>query len=595
MATINDLINAACEVRDADQDRENTAMRVGSLLVNIIDYIGGFVTLSTLQNILADYAALDSQGLVEWRQSRVISLFSMGTEYDNVDGGSWTPESLPVGSVVYEKLGSSHRLHFKKTSDKTEDYPCFLNVIYINLHSLRLYTFSETEGMVELSTNGAGGGGTTVTITKGGGYVDIDIIDNTPRITLSTQSIAMSGNDKTATFKVSGVNLKGPISVNGNNAYFSKSPRSISPVGGVVNEATVTVTFGGTNDDTDDLTVSSPGATAQTIHVAYTAVAGPNIVISPSSLSFKAATNQTQTKQVSVQGSLLTDDVEVTAGGAFQVSLQSGSGFADSVTIPKSSALAGITVYVRYTAGSSATTGTLTLTSDGAAQKTVDLAGAVPSLSVSEDSLTLSISVGVQTTGTFDVAGTALLDDVTLSVEGSLLQEQTVSFHGNNSGHYIKTNGSIGNGSGWYYSDYVELALFKETKQLIKNPQVASIAFYDSSKTFIGYAVPTNNGDPITKAQLVSGNLIPAGSVYIRISNSSAYESINAYVAYVATDASSDFSVSPASISEVDGDASGTVTVGFTPSAAGSYSGKVTVSSGSVSKEVTITATASAS
>lgn len=419
MATINDLINAACEVRDADQDRENTAMRVGSLLVDIIDYIGGFVSISTLQNILADYAALDSRGQVEWRQSRVISLYSMGTEYDNVDGGDWTPESFPVGSVVYEKLGSSHRLRFKKTSDTTENYPCILNAIYINLHSLRLYTFSETEGMVELSTNAAGGGGTTVTITKGGGYVDIDIIDNTPRITLSTQSIAMSGNDKTATFKVSGVNLKGPISINGNNAYFSKSPRSISPVGGVVNDATVTVTFGGTNDDTDDLIVSSPGATAQTIHVAYTAVAGPNIIVSPATLSFKAATNQTQTKQVAVQGSLLTDDVEVTAGGAFQVSLQSGSGFANSVTIPKARALAGITVYVRYTAGSSATTGTLTLTSDGAADKTVDLTGAVVSLTVSESSLSFSTTVGTPAAQTFTVRGANLSDDISISVSGT--------------------------------------------------------------------------------------------------------------------------------------------------------------------------------
>ena len=419
MATINDLINAACEIRDADQDRENTAMRVGSLLVDIIDYIGGFVSISTLQNILADYAALDSRGQVEWRQARVISLYSMGTEYDNVDGGDWTPESSPVGSVVYEKSGSSHRLRFKKTSDTIEDYPCILNAIYINLHSLRLYTFSETEGMVELSTNAAGGGGTTVTITKGGGYVDIDIIDNTPRITLSTQSIAMSGNDKTATFKVSGVNLKGPISINGNNAYFSKSPRSISPVGGVVNDATVTVTFGGTNDDTDDLIVSSPGATAQTIHVAYTAVAGPNIIVSPATLSFKAATNQTQTKQVAVQGSLLTDDVEVTAGGAFQVSLQSGSGFANSVTIPKARALAGITVYVRYTAGSSATTGTLTLTSDGAADKTVDLTGAVVSLTVSESSLSFSTTVGTPAAQTFTVRGANLSDDISISVSGT--------------------------------------------------------------------------------------------------------------------------------------------------------------------------------
>ena len=208
-------------------------------------------------------------------------------------------------------------------------------------------------------------------------------------------------------------------------------------------------TASGTNDDTDDLTVSSPGATAQTIHVAYTAVAGPNIVVSPASLSFKAATNQTQTKQVAVQGSLLTDDVEVTAGGAFQVSLQSGSGFANSVTIPKASALAGITVYVSYTAGSSATTGTLTLTSDGAADKTVDLAGAVNgTLSISPASASIDIvsdgsgttqftvtgaNLTPASTATVEISGTGMSADkqtLTVDQDGTINEVVTVTFSG---------------------------------------------------------------------------------------------------------------------------------------------------------------------
>lgn len=423
MATQQELLEQAAEIRDADQEGENTADRVGTLLINIIEAIGGYVSSADLNAALIQvsnyteehYAQIKTNNVLDFNQSPIVMLVSMGENLDG-DNGAVVQE----GNLYYLER-SGFQIFVKGSSPNLPGlgYHAKQGVLYLNKYTGKFYEWTGSS-MSEIQIAGTGGGGSTVTITKGGGYVDIDIIDNTPVIEVSTSSIVMSGDNKTATFTVSGHNLKGPISIGRNNAYFDRSPSSISPVGGIVEATTVTVTFGGTNDDTDDLTVSSPGATARTIHVAYTAVAGPNIVVSPASLSFKAATNQTQTKQVSVRGSLLTDDVEVTAGGAFQVSLQSGSGFADSVTIPKASALAGITVYVRYTAGSSATTGTLTLTSTGATPKTVDLTGAVNgTLSISPASASIGIVSDGSGTAQFTVQGANLTPATTASVEVS--------------------------------------------------------------------------------------------------------------------------------------------------------------------------------
>lgn len=469
-----------------------------------------------------------------------------------------------------------------KFIDLDTGLPALLNKVkaWVNSKTEDFITAEDAAGIVAATGD--------LVIVEHDNYIDILITES--QVDITPASLALYAAQKSAVIKVSGTHLKNDISISVPTG-FTASPSTIAQVGGTVAQTDVTIayTLGDATTASGNITATA-GDVVKSIPVAYSQYAGPTI-LADSTLTIKAAAGQSNTGSLQVTGLNLTAGINATVSGTgFTVSASESGTYGSSASLPSS----GGTLYVKFSpTGSSASTGTLTLESTGATSKTVTLTGAVATLTVSPSSLSLSSSVGVQATGTFDVEGSALLDDVTLSVEGSLLQEQTVSFHGNNSGHYIKTNGSIGNGGGWYYSDYVDLALFKETKALIKNGQVASIAFYNSSKTFIGYAQPTNNGDPITKAQLVANNLIPAGSVYIRISNSSAYESLNAYVAYVATDASSDFSVSPASISEVDGEVDATVTVGFTPSSAGDYTGKVTVSSGNISKEVTISGTAS--
>ena len=167
------------------------------------------------------------------------------------------------------------------------------HVLYINRLTGRQYAWNGSLMVEIVNPNSASGGGTTVTIDDSGDYVDLIIADNTPKFTFSTTSIVMSGNTKTATFKVSGAKLTAPILIRTNNAYFTASPSSISPTGGTVAETTVTVTFGGSTNQEDDIVVSSQGASSKTIHAQYTEEQVPTISVEDTPLSFKAAAGAT--------------------------------------------------------------------------------------------------------------------------------------------------------------------------------------------------------------------------------------------------------------------------------------------------------------
>jgi len=593
MADYNQLKTRAQQVRDEQTIGGNTALRVGQLLMDMVDAesetVDNIVELFTGTEDNPVIPTLPNPGLLHWLQSPIVALVSMGEDLDG-DAGAVVQE----GDLYYYNH-SGYQIFVKGSGSLPgTGYKARQKVLYLNKYTGKLYEWTGAD-MSEIVLAGTGGGG-NVTIEEGQYYIDITIDDNVPVIEVSTQSIVMSGDNKTATFTVSGHNLTAPIKINGGNAYFSKSPSSISPVGGIVEATTVTVTFGGTNDDTDDLIVSSVGAASKTIHVTYTAVAGPTI-LADSTLTIKAAAGQSNTGQLAVTGLNLTAGITATVSGTgFTVSSSESGTYGNQASLPSS----GGTLYVKFSpTGSTGSTGTLTLSSTGATSKTVDLTGAVavPTLTLSKSTMTLDTTVNTQATDTFSVSGSDLDDDVALTVEGAIKEEQTISYFSLNVGHYIKRNGTIGNGSDWRYSDLIVFDDFiTTTNMMIPNGQAASVAFYAADgTTFKGYYSPSSN-ETVTKAILdtyLEGQSYADQVKYIRLSNGSPYETYFKYKTYESTDASDKFSVSPASISEVDGEASGTVTVGFTPSAAGSYSGKVTVSSGSISEEVTISGTAS--
>lgn len=144
--SIEDLLLEACEIRDAEDEKENTALRVGTMLVNLLESLGTYVDLATLREVLESYAQINSLGLTVWHQSRVVPLVSMGSDLDNVDGGDWAPTMSP-GDIRYNPSGNRLEL---TTSSGIEIWTCRPGVIYVNMHSMRLYAWSNA-GMTELS------------------------------------------------------------------------------------------------------------------------------------------------------------------------------------------------------------------------------------------------------------------------------------------------------------------------------------------------------------------------------------------------------------------------------------------------------------
>jgi len=149
-----ELQNQAIEIRDAENEGENTATKVGTLLLDIIRALAGTVTEESLAETLEaveealkrDYASLEN-GTVKWHQRGVIVLKSMGSALDNIDGGSYTP-TFEIGDTWFSQTsgGLKHR-----TQDGDEAWSVRPDAVYINSHTLRVYKWA-SGSMVELGS-----------------------------------------------------------------------------------------------------------------------------------------------------------------------------------------------------------------------------------------------------------------------------------------------------------------------------------------------------------------------------------------------------------------------------------------------------------
>lgn len=265
--------------------------------------------------------------------------------------------------------------------------------------------------------SGESGGGSIVTVTEDENYINVNIIDNTPVLSVSAESIVMGGDTKTATFKVSGLRLRGDINIGVSGTGFTVDKESISPVDGTVAETTVTVTYGGSASASGSISVSSAGAVPASISLTYTEQQVPTIIVDDSAIAFKAGGGSTNQQTLTVQGVNLeagiTAAISGTDAGKFSVSpasiIQSGGTASGTLTI----------TYSPAAADSGTHTATLTLSSSGATSKVITLNGAVSTLTVSKQSMTFSTDQGVAVTDTFTVEGTNLNSDITIAASGT--------------------------------------------------------------------------------------------------------------------------------------------------------------------------------
>ncbi|MDT7831105.1 lamin tail domain-containing protein [Flavobacteriaceae bacterium S356] len=224
------------------------------------------------------------------------------------------------------------------------------------------------------------GASTSPTISASGSVGSLDYFEN-------------NGPSAEGSFNVSGANLTVDITVTApTNFEVSTTSGSgfgssvmLAQTGGTVNATTIYVRMVsglGVNTYNGDVTMSSTGATNQTMAVSGTvspAVPQFSYTAFLNDMNYVISVGGPSAEQdFTVEGLFLTADLVVTAPANFEVSLTSGSGFAGSVNItPSSGTVATTTVYIRLANGLAAGNynGDITLSSTGVTNQTIAVNG----------------------------------------------------------------------------------------------------------------------------------------------------------------------------------------------------------------------------
>lgn len=286
--------------------------------------------------------------------------------------------------------------------------------------------FVTADAIAEIVTGSA-----DVMVVKTPGYIDIVFAE--ANITVSEDNLVLTEESPNGTFNVSGSHLKNDITVTAPTGFkvqlaggTAQKAVTIPHVNGTVESTTVTVNAMPTvvSDVLQGNVELESGTASASVGVYYSQYAGPTILAN-NTLTIKAAAGQSNTGTLQVTGSQLTAVITASVSGTgFTVSNAENGTYGNQASLPSS----GGTLYVKFSpTGSTASTGTLTLASIGATSKTVDLTGAVSTLTVSPQSLTFSTDQGVAVTQSFTIQGTNLTNGVTLAVTGTNASMFTLS------------------------------------------------------------------------------------------------------------------------------------------------------------------------
>jgi len=239
---------------------------------------------------------------------------------------------------------------------------------------------------------------------------------------------SMSASTKSGTFKVSGTNLKGDVTIalpqGASNWLLSTgggagaSSLTLSPTNGTLAETTITVAYSGSTDSVGNtITISSTGAESKTVTATYTEHAGPTITTSNAGISISEVGGYQNTATLQITGVMLTGNITAALSGtnASKFSLSKS-------TFTQNDGTVNDTLTITYKPSASDTgshSATLTLSSTGATSVVIALTGTVlsQSLSVSPSTLSFESAVNQESVAkTLTVTGTNLKNDVTISV-----------------------------------------------------------------------------------------------------------------------------------------------------------------------------------
>jgi len=358
--------------------------------------------------------------------------------------------------------------------DASDDYLTFqLNPLGVGLGTS--YTVSVPSGATITPVSGTYGVATTFQLhngSAGGGNVVVTITDDTdsgctgnvtvtdigscvatvPTIlvapsTLSFGDVVFPGVSSEQSFTVEGgllteallLTLTGTdfeMSQTSGNSFTATSTISFAQDNnGTVTEKTIYVraTPSGFGSVSGSIVATSAGADSKTVTLSATGVS-PTPEITPTPTTMSGITNvagslSTSSETFAVSGSDLTADITVTAPANFVVSLTDiESAFASSVSIPfGSGSVSNVTVYVRSNATvvNNNLSGTITLSSTGAIDKTVTVSGTstapTPDIDVTPTTLVAfdHASGTASATQTLTVSGVNLTANITVTASAN--------------------------------------------------------------------------------------------------------------------------------------------------------------------------------
>lgn len=148
MATYQELRARSQQVRDEQNIGGNTALRVGQLLMDIVKYF--YDNDAAASEYLQQHFAMVNDGtqLLNWQQSPIVILHTMGETYDEGDFSSLSQgENYYRAGFILEANGQGGGINGETPK---------ANVLYVNLANDTLYTWNGSS--FDAITTGGGGG-----------------------------------------------------------------------------------------------------------------------------------------------------------------------------------------------------------------------------------------------------------------------------------------------------------------------------------------------------------------------------------------------------------------------------------------------------
>ena len=182
MATYQELRTRSQQVRDEQNIGGNTALRVGQLLMDIVKYF--YDTDMAASEYLEQHFAMVNDGthLLNWQQSPIVILHTMGDDYDDGDFSALSQgENYYRAGFIMEANGQGGGINGETPK---------ANVLYVNLANDTLYTWNGAS--FDAITSGGGGGISGDDIIKNAYYSNGNLV-----LIIETES-----GDKTVTIPV---------------------------------------------------------------------------------------------------------------------------------------------------------------------------------------------------------------------------------------------------------------------------------------------------------------------------------------------------------------------------------------------------------